>query len=419
MQNVDNPESKSNTIQKRPLEGVKLLEFAAFINGAGAGYMLGDLGAEVIKIEEPVKGDPSRGATQLWDRQMFVENGLNLAFEAINRNKKSITLNLKKEKGKTILHKLVKNADVFYTNYASSVRKRLGLSYEDLCVYNPNIVYVVASGYGPEGEDSDKRAFDVLLQARSGLMYACGDRDSEEPYEIIGGVMDQTAATMTAYAILVGLISRDRHGIGQEINVSMLGTGIHMQALNVMTTLWRGRQMARHSRKRVRNPLTNHYQCSDGKWLALSEPQYDRFWENICEVFEIEEELINKYFATPEKRRDNYTILIEILEKLINSKPRNYWIGFLKNKAKFGYDVVNDMNEVVNDPQVLANEYVTTMNHDVMGKVKVAGSPISFSKMIAGPQRKAPELGEHTEEILLEIGYTWEDIESLQNGEVI
>ncbi|OGO02253.1 MAG: hypothetical protein A2Y91_01360 [Chloroflexi bacterium RBG_13_54_8] len=402
-----------------PLEGVRLLEWASFINGAGAGYMLGDLGAEVVKIEEPGKGDPSRGSVQLWDRQMLLPGGLNLVFETFNRNKRGITLNLKEEKARDILQRLVARSDVFYTNYREELRRRVGLDYQSLCKHNPKIVYVVASGYGPKGEEVDKRAFDVLIQARSGLMMACGDRDSTEPYEIVGAVVDQAAATMTAYAILVGLIGRDRFGVGQEIQVSMLGAAIHLQALNVQTALWRERQQPRHSRTRSGNAFTNHYRCADGKWIELSDMQYDRFWDNVRQTLELPEDEVERMFSTPEKRRENNKEFIKLLDTVFARKTRDEWIKILKEKATFGYDVINDVAAAANDPQVLANKYVTDFHHPVLGDVKVPGVPFSLSKMEAGPRAKAPEVGEHTEEVLLEVGYSWEEITQFKDKGVI
>jgi len=402
-----------------PLEGIRLLEWASFINGAGAGYMLGDLGAEVVKIEEPGKGDPSRGSVQLWDRQMLLPGGLNLVFETFNRNKRGITLNLKEEKAQDILQRLVARSDVFYTNYREELRRRVGMDYQSLCKHNPKIVYVVASGYGPKGEEVDKRAFDVLIQARSGLMMACGDRDSTEPYEIVGAVVDQAAATMTAYAILVGLIGRDRFGVGQEIQVSMLGAAIHLQALNVQTALWRERQQPRHSRTRSGNAFTNHYRCADGKWIELSDMQYDRFWDNVRQTLELPEDEVERMFSTPEKRRENNKEFIKLLDTVFARKTRDEWIKILKEKATFGYDVINDVAAAANDPQVLANKYVTDFHHPVLGDVKVPGVPFSLSKMETGPRAKAPEVGEHTEEVLLEVGYSWEEITQFKDKGVI
>lgn len=398
----------------RPLEGIRLLEWAAFINGVGAGYMLGDLGAEVIKIEEPGRGDPSRGVERLWDRQMMV-GGLNLVFETFNRNKRSITLNLKNARGLEVFHRLVQRCDGFYTNYRESLRRNVGADYPTLCKYNPQIVYVVASGYGPKGPDVDRRAFDVLIQARTGLMMACGDRDSTEPYEIVGAVIDQLAATMTAYAMLAGLLAKQRTGIGQEIQTSMLGSAIHLEALNIQTSLWRGRQQPRHSRKRSGNAFTNSYRCADGKWIELSDMQYDRFWDNVRELLGLPESEVQELLATPDMRRQNKERFIEILDRVFATRTRDDWVRLFKEKAQFAWDVVNEVSEAATDPQVLANNYVTEFHHPVLGDVRLPGCPISFSKMESGPHTRAPELGEHTEEILLELGYSWRDIEQMKD----
>ena len=402
-----------------PLDGIKLLEWASFINGPAAGYMLGDLGAEVIKVEEPGKGDPSRGSERLWDRQMMLPGGLNLVFETFNRNKRGITLNLRSEKGLEVFHRLAKRSDVFYTNYREELRQRIGIDYRSLCRLNPEIVYVVASGYGPKGGDLDKRAFDVLVQARSGLMMACGDRDSKEPYEIVGAVIDQLAATMTAYAILAGLLAKERSGIGQEIQVSMLGSAIHLQALNIQTALWRGRQQPRHSRTRSGNAFTNSYECADGKWIELSDMQYDRFWDNVRETLSLPQKEVEELFATPQMRRDHNKEFIKLLDAVFATKTRDEWVKILKEKAQFAYDIVNDVSEAAIDPQVLANDYVTNFHHPILGEVKVPGVPFSLSKMEAGPRTKAPDIGEHTEEVLLELGYDWSDIAKMKDQGVI
>ncbi len=403
----------------RPLDGIRLLEWASFINGPGAGYMLGDLGAEVVKIEQPGVGDPARGSQRLWDRQMMLPHGLNLVFETFNRNKRGVAVDITKPKGLEIFYALVKRSDVFYTNYRQGLRRKLGVDYQSLCKQNPQIIYVEASGYGPEGQDAEKRAFDVLVQARSGLMMACGDRDSSEPYEIVGAVVDQLAATMTAYAILVGLLAKERTGIGQEINVSMLGSAIHLQALNIQTSLWRGRQQPRHSRIRSGNAFTNNYKCADGKWIELSDMQYDRFWENVKETLGLPEKEVQELFATPDMRRANNKEFIQLLDSVFARESRDEWVKIFKERAQFAWDIVNTVSEAAVDPQVLANKYVTDFQHPILGDVKIPGMPFGLSKMDTSPMTKAPELGEHTEEVILELGYGWDDIAQMKDTGVI
>jgi crotonobetainyl-CoA:carnitine CoA-transferase CaiB-like acyl-CoA transferase len=403
----------------RPLDGIRLLEWASFINGPAAGYMLGDLGAEVVKIEQPGVGDPARGSQRLWDRQMMLPHGLNLVFETFNRNKRGVALDITKARGLEIFYALVKRSDVFYTNYRVGLRKKLGVDYQSLIKHNPQIIYVEASGYGPEGDDAEKRAFDVLVQARSGLMMACGDRDSSEPYEIVGAVIDQLAGTMTAYAILVGLLAKERTGTGQEISVSMLGSAIHLQALNIQTSLWRGRQQPRHSRTRSGNAFTNSYQCADGKWIELSDMQYDRFWDNVRETLGLPEKEVQELFATPDMRRTNNKEFIQLLDSVFARQSRDEWVKIFREKAQFAWDVVNTVSEAALDPQVLANKYVTDFQHPVLGDVKIPGMPFSLSKMDTNPMTKAPELGEHTEEVLLELGYVWDDIAQLKDEGII
>jgi crotonobetainyl-CoA:carnitine CoA-transferase CaiB-like acyl-CoA transferase len=403
----------------RPLDGIRLLEWASFINGPAAGYMLGDLGAEVVKIEQPGVGDPARGSQRLWDRQMMLPHGLNLVFETFNRNKRGVALDITKARGLEIFYALVKRSDVFYTNYRVGLRKKLGVDYQSLIKHNPQIIYVEASGYGPEGDDAEKRAFDVLVQARSGLMMACGDRDSSEPYEIVGAVIDQLAGTMTAYAILVGLLAKERTGTGQEISVSMLGSAIHLQALNIQTSLWRGRQQPRHSRTRSGNAFTNSYQCADGKWIELSDMQYDRFWDNVRETLGLPEKEVQELFATPDMRRTNNKEFIQLLDSVFARQSRDEWVKIFREKAQFAWDVVNTVSEAALDPQVLANKYVTDFQHPVLGDVRVPGMPFALSKMETSPMTKAPELGEHTEEVLLELGYVWDDIAQLKDEGII
>ena len=407
----------------RPLEGIRVIEWAGFHNGPAAGYMLGDLGAEVIKIEEPVRGDPARGMTQMYGDVMSLPGGRLVGFELANRNKKGIALDLTKEKGKEILYRLVEKSDVFFTNYyRNGILKRLGVDYDTLVKFNPRLIYAINSSYGLEGPMRNQRGFDTIAQARSGLMFAMGDRDMPEPVQAVGAPCDQTGATMLAFAILAALLARERLGIAQKVEVSLLGSSLHLQAIGINVTLLRQRPYARHSQKRSRNPLANHYRCADRKWLMLAEPQADRFWSEFCQIMGLEKlEQDPRFAAALGGRREHYAELIEILNQTFATQTRDEWLArFDKMGAQFAYSPVYDYSEVVADPQVLQNEYLVDFEHPTLGALKAVNCPIKFHKTPAGPRSEAPELGQHTEEVLVDLlGYTWEAIATLKETGVI
>ncbi|MEK7847472.1 MAG: CoA transferase [Chloroflexota bacterium] len=401
----------------KPLDGIRVIEWAAFHNGPAAGYMLGDLGAEVIKLEEPVKGDPSRGMTQMFGESVMLPGGRLVGFELANRNKKSVAVNLKSEQGRQLVYKLVEKADVFYTNYyRNGILQELKMDYETLRRYNPRLIYAINSGYGLEGPLKDDRAFDTIGQARSGLMWAVGDRDSDEPYQTVAAPCDQVGATMLAYSILAALVARERQGIGQQLEVSLLGSAIHMQGIGVNMNLLRHRSYARHSRERARNPMANHYRCSDGKWLMLAEPQSDRFWGQFCQMLGLGKMIEDPRYATALARRDNYTECNAAVAQVLATRPRDEWLRHFKQEgAEFAHSPIYDYHDVAEDPQALDNDYVVDFNHPALGPVKVVGCPAKFSQTPAGIQCEAPELGQHTEEVLLDLlGMSWEDIATLK-----
>lgn len=406
---------------RRPLDGILMLEWAAFHNGPGAGYMLGDMGAEIIKVEEPVKGDPTRGMSVIQGDYAALPGGRVIGFETANRNKRSVVLDLKNDKGRQILYRLVEQADVFYTNYRPSLAQRLKLDYEALRQYNPKLIYATNSGYGPKGEDAEKRSFDQLGQARTGVMWAAGDRDFPEPVYVMSGIIDQGGATMLAYGIMAALIARDRLGVGQKVDVSQLGTGVHLQALSVDMSLLRGRSMARHSRQRSRSVFSNHYRCADNKWLCLAEAQQDRYWPDLCKAVGAEELISDPRYESALKRRECFLELNEVFERIFASKPRDEWMRIFKEQGcQFAYDVVNNIDDLPSDPQVLANGYIVPFNHPVLGPVRLTGFPVTFSETPCGISREAPELGQHTEEVLMErLGLSWEELSQLKEEGVI
>jgi len=400
------------------LEGIRVLDWTIWQQGPVASVMLGDLGAEVIKIEQRGSGDPARGMMKLAGFPAQVAER-NFYFENNNRNKKSLVVDLRREEGKKIVYELVKKSDVFVQNFRKGVAARLGLDYANLFPYNPGLIYASASGWGPEGPDAEKPSYDYTTMARSGIMTMVGEPDMP-PLFVQGTIGDQMGAVMTAFGVLAALLARERTGIGQELHISGLGSMVWLQGLNVAMKLLLGFEMPRMARGKVNNPFYNHYLCKDDKWIALAHIQVDRHWRTLCRALGMEHLEKDPKFANMEAREKNAAEMIAILDNIFATKTRDEWIEILSQSGELIFSCVNTISDVVSDPQVLANDYVTDFNHPVWGKIQVVGSPVKFSKTPAAAQREAPEFGQHTEEILTEIlGYTWDDIVKLKDEEVI
>jgi crotonobetainyl-CoA:carnitine CoA-transferase CaiB-like acyl-CoA transferase len=381
--------------------------------------MLADLGAEVIKLEERVGGDPGRGVLSIAGAMVGATSGPNFYFEANNRHKKSLTLDLKKPEALEIVYKLVEKSDVFVQNFRKGVADRLGLGYEKFKQRNPKIIYASATGYGPFGPDSAEPSFDYMGLARSGIMTAAGEPDMP-PLAITGGIADQMGAIMLSYGILAALISRDKYGVGQQVDSSHLGSMTALQGLNVSCKAILGKEFRRMPRAAAPSPLWNHYKCGDDKWLCLAMAQQDRYWKDFCKVLGISEVATDSRFATMAKRAENAKDLIPILDKVFITKPRAYWMKAFKEGGDFIYTLVNSIDDLLHDEQMLANDYIVDYDHPRIGKTKVVGFPLRLSETPADPRGAAPEFGEHTEMILTELlGYSWEDVGRFRESEVI
>jgi len=400
-----------------PLEGVRVVEWTQWQQGPVAGMMLADLGADVIKIEERVGGDPARGVERLAGLLTF-KTGRNAYFENNNRNKRGITLNLKSEQGKKVFFQLIEKADVFLHNFLPRVVDRLGLDYETLKAHNPRLIYAVASGYGPKGPDANTPSFDYTGLARSGIMTMVGEPDMP-PLRIEGGVGDQMGAIMTAHAVVTALFVRERTGLAQRVDASLLGSLMWFQGLNVAFKLIGGNEYQRQSRKSVGSPLWNYYQCGDGKWLVLAHLQADRYWPNVCRALGIEHLQDDPKFATAPVRRDHSAELIAIMDQLFASKTRPEWLALLAENGCIATQL-SDFDDLVVDPAALANDYIIEYEHPAWGPIRTIGFPVGFSETPLRMRRSGPEHGEHTEEVLTELlGYDWDEVVKMRENEVI
>ena len=354
MDKDSNTQSLQNGTPKGPLSGIKVIDWTLWQFGPVAAMMLGDLGADVIKVEA-LSGEQGRAMFTLSGIDRSLPGGRNSYFEANQRNKRSIALDLKQPEGVEVVRNLVSDADIFLQNYRKGVAERLGLGYEDLKLINNQIIYGSGSGYGPEGPDAYKPALDTVGQARSGLMYATGS-DGDDPYPIQGVVADQIGGIMLSWGVLAALYARQDTGVGQRVDASHLGSSIWLQGLGVSMSM-----------------LTAHKPASEANLLD--------------EVFE--------------------------------SKTYDEWDEILSSAGDFIYAPVQQLMELWDDPQVQANKYIVETNHPTLGKVKLANHPIQYSETPSSIRRVAPEIGEHTEEILIEAGYSWDDIANLQDKGVI
>lgn len=402
-----------------PLEGIRILDWTIWQQGPVASVMLADMGAEVIKIEEKNNGDPGRGLIRSRGISLELPQGRGAYFESNNRNKKGIALDLKKEKGREIIYRLVERSDVFVQNFRQGVAERLGIDYKALVQYNPKLIYANASGYGSKGPDSGEPSFDYLGLARSGIMNIVGEPDMP-PLGLVGGIADQTGAIMLAYGISMALIARERFGTGQELDVSHLGSMIWLEGLNLSTFLMVGKELPRHKRAEAFNPLWNHYQCKDFRWIALAHLQPDRYWEDFCKAIGSSELSADPRFNDMNAREKNHKELIPILDRIFSQRTLEEWMQILEERGDFIYCPVQRISDLPGDPQVIENEYVQDYEHPVLGKIKLTGIPVKLGQTPGSIRLPAPALGEHTEEVLTEIaGFSWEEIAALKEQGII
>ncbi len=403
---------------KGPLTGIRIIDWTIWQQGPVATQMLADLGAEVIKIEERDKGDPGRGIVAVAGASTG-KSGRNFYFEANNKHKQSIALDLKRPEAREIVYRLAAKSDVFVQNFRKGVAARLGLGYPAMRAHNDRLIYASASGYGPEGPDSGEPSFDYLGQARSGIMNATGV-DGSPPNYIFGGIADQMGAVMLAYGILAALLARERYGVGQEVDASHLGSMMTLQGLNVASRTIHGKEFNRNTRANAFNPLWNHYRCADDKWLCLGMLQPDRYWKDFCTTLGRTDLSTDPRFAEMRTRGHNAAEVIKIFDDIFATRTRDEWMRALKAGGDFIYTVVNSVSDLPEDPQVKANGYVVDYEHPELGATRLLGMPVKLSETPGDPRGHAPELGEHTETIMTGmLGYSWDDIARLRDANVI
>ena len=403
-----------------PLKGIRVLDWTMWQFGPMAAVMMGDMGADVIKIEA-LDGDAGRALARATTLAPTLPEGRNAYFETNNRNKRGIAVNLKTPEGRRIVYKLVETADVFIQNFRKGVAERLEVDYDTLHAINPMLVYGSATGYGPNGPDAALPSFDGCGQARSGLMVSATPAGWDEPVRIAQGVSDQMGAIMLCQGVLAALVARQVQGVGQKVEASHLSSNMWLQGMGMtMSLILNNRQFGAYDRKSAWNVLANIYKCKDGRWIQLQHLQPDRYWESFMSALGLGALVNDPRFSSPEARTENREELVDLMSRRFMEKTASEWDSHFRATGDFIYAMVQSVNDLVDDPQVIANDYITTFDHPVIGPVKMCNHPNIYSETPSGIFKEAPELGQHTEEILVdELGYDWDEVTTLHDKGVI
>ncbi len=396
-----------------PLEGIRVVEMGFWVAAPSTTAILCDWGADVIKIEPPT-GDPLRGWLASLTGWTIPSNS---PFELDNRGKRSIALNLGTEEARTIARALINKADVFVTNVRPKALETAGLTYERLRETNRGLVYCLMTGYGPDGPNRDRAAYDIgAFWARAGVAAALTPKGTALPHQR-GGMGDHVAGCSAAGAICAALLARSRTGEGQRVSVSLLRTGVYMMGWDISIALRTKLPIEAYDRFHAVNPIINCYQAGDGRWFWLLLLQGDRHWPDLCRAIEREDLQNDPRFANISLRLQNAPTLVEELDRVFATKNLDEW-GQTFDQENVWWAPVNSINEVVNDPVAQeAGAFVDVPGPE--GPIQGVATPADFYGTPWQPQGYVPELGQHTEEILLELDYDWDRIVALKEGGVI
>ncbi len=388
------------------LEGTTCIDVSGHVAGPYASSLLGDLGCDVIKVELPNGGDTHRGRNPKYE-------GYGPSFRALNRNKKSVTLNLRENKAREILLKLLAGADIFLENFRPPTRKNLGLDYNELAKLNPKLIHCSISGYGQSGPYRDKPGFDTIGQALSGMMSLVTDLDDPK----VAGIsfVDHSAGIFAAHGIMAALIARGKTGLGQFIDVSLLQVAIAFIESHVSDYLNGGEAVSRENFPKGR--IYSLLDCNKQPFMVhLS--GHNEAWKGLLKAGELDNLIGDPRFATRKHRSDRHAEIVEILRQAYAKKPRDYWLSRL-DANNIPNAPINTIREVFDHPQIKHLGIPKQIEHPKMGTTNLVGSPINMSGTPPKFFRAAPLLGENTAEVLAKLGYDETAIKDLRALNVI
>ena len=389
------------------LEGLKVVEYATYIAAPGAGMMLADWGAEVIKVEPP-GGDPIRG---FFDT-IGTEIADNPVFDLDNRGKRSIILDTTTPEGREVLLKLVDQADVFVTNVRPGGLARAGLDFAALSVRNPRLVYASVTGYGLEGPDVDRAGFDIAsFWSRSGWARLTAPKGID-PFPIRTGVGDHVCSIATVAGILAALVERSRTGQGRLVDAALMRAGTYTLGSDLAIQMRFGRIASTRPREEALNPLANFFQCADGRWVCLVPRQGSKDWAATCEALGLASLVTDERFASSGARRRNGAALVRLVDAAFAG------FGFAEAAARLdsadvAWAPVQSLAEVVDDPQFRAAGGLVEVPDGRGGTFASPGAPVVFPGAATGPKGPPPGPGEHGRAVLRELGYSDDRIEAL------
>lgn len=405
----------SDMIDNHAFSGMRVVELAQWVFVPVCGALLADWGADVIRVEPP-EGDPYRA---LSTQGIGADNGtINLGVALANRGKRSLAVDIKNPEGLAILHRLLESADVFLTNLRPQALQRLGLDADQVRERYPRLVYARGHGYGIKGPDANQAGYDAsAFFARGGLADALTPADRDYPISQRGAMGDRNGAMALAFGVASALLKRERTGQGSVVDVSLLATAMWTLSSDVLTAL-QGQALPRPGeRSATPNPLTGTYRTADGRFIQLMFLQADRYWASFCRALERADLIDDPRFNTIAARRANSAACMAELDSEFGRR------SFAECKQLLAtidapWAPVQRVDELLEDPQVLANDYIGEVNDGQGPAYRLPAVPVQFDT--EGPVlRRAPELGQHTETILMELGLEWDHIEKLQQQGII
>lgn len=397
----------------QPLKGVKVIDLTYFIAGPGAGRILADWGADVIKVE-PSFGDPGRktGATMTMP---IDDNAINPFYSIYNANKRGISINLKSEEGLKIMDKLLSEANVFLSSYRTGALERLGLDYETLSKKHPHIIWAQVNGFGDYGLAKDNPGFDtVAFWARSGAML-----DITEPGTTVNppiGFGDATTSCSLAGGICAALYEQLKTGKGQKVMVSLFGQAIWNLSALIASTQFD--DIYPKTRKNAITPVINSYQCKDGKWIFLSILEHERYYKTLCKVIDREDLSEDTRFSDPISVKANAPEFISIMDEAFAKYTQAEMVEKL-TAADIAHEKIQHVQEVLSDAQAIENNYIYEVENRDHSKNMMAMPPIKFNNIDVSIDKDAPLVGEHNDEVLLELGYTKEEIKEFYEKDIL